>query len=81
MFSIADFFFEKSVFSAKSVEFVLRFEKLLFYLKALQKVMKVIEKRFFVAQKVPEIYTKNDRIINSSIHVFASHFRSLKIVH
>ena len=64
-FPIADFFFEKSVFSAKSGEFVLWFEKFLFYLKALQKVMQVMEKRFIVAQKVPEIYTQNDRLINS----------------
>ena len=64
-FSIADFFFEKSVFSAKSGEFMLRFEKFLFYLKALQKVMQVMEKIFFVAQKVPEIYTKNDWLIYS----------------
>ena len=35
--------------------------------------MQVMEKRLFVAQKVPEIYTKNDRLINSQIHVFASH--------
>ena len=64
-FSIADFFFEKSVFSAKSGEVVLRFEKFLFYQKALQKVMQVMVKRFFVAQKVPEIHTKNDPLINS----------------
>ena len=49
-FSIADFFFEKLVFSAKSGEFVLRFEKFLFYLKALQNVMQVMVKRFSVAQ-------------------------------
>ena len=60
-FLIADIFFEKSVFSAKSGEFVLRFEKFLVYLKALQKVMQVMVKVFFVAQKVPEIYTKSDR--------------------
>ena len=30
-------------------------------------------KRFFVAQNVPEIYTKNNRLVNSQIHVFASH--------
>ena len=30
-------------------------------------------KIFFVAQKVPNIYSKNNRLINSQIHVFASH--------
>ena len=50
-FPIADFFFEKSVFSAKSGEFMLRFEKFLFYLKALQKVMQVMVKKIFCSSK------------------------------
>ena len=33
-FSIADFFFEKSVFSAKSGELVLHFEKFILYLNS-----------------------------------------------
>ena len=40
------------------------FEKLFFHLKALQTRMQIDVNKFFVAQVVPEIYSKNNPWIN-----------------
>ena len=76
---MADFFQQLTFFSGKtaflqiSADFVTWFEKFFFHLKALQTRMQIDKNNFFVAQVVPEIYTKNHRLINSQIYVFASH--------
>ena len=43
----------------------LRYKKILFHLKALLKMIKGTKNIFFVAQRVPMISDKNDRIINN----------------
>ena len=48
-----------------SADFVTRFQKTFFHLKALQPRMQIDVNNFFVAQVVPEIYTKNKRFLNS----------------
>ena len=72
-FPIAYFFSGKTAILQISADFVTGFENFFFHLKALQTRMQIDEIFFFVAQVVPEIYMKNDRLINSQIHVFASH--------
>ena len=45
----------------KSADFVFRFEKLFFHLKALQKLMEGLVNSFFAGQRLPEINAKKDR--------------------
>ena len=51
-------------------DFVTRFEKYLVQLKALQKRVQKDENKYFVAQSVPEIYGKNERLKNSGMCFF-----------
>ena len=51
------FFWQISVFQI-SADFVTRFEKFSFHLKALQTRIHIDESNFFAAQVVPEIYVK-----------------------
>ena len=64
-------FIKKSANCKKSGDFVITFEKFIFQLKALQKLMQMMAYRFFVGQSFQEIYAKNDRFI----HFFASFCR------
>ena len=58
-FPIAYFFSGKTAFLKISADFVIGFEKLFLYLKALQTRMQIDENNFFEAQVVAEIYAKN----------------------
>ena len=53
-----------------SADFVTWFDKFLFQLKALQKRVQKDVNRFFVAQAVPEIYGKNERLKNRGMCFF-----------
>ena len=65
IFSNSLLFSVKTAFLQISADFVTGFEKFLFHLKALQTKMQIDVNNFFVPQVVPEIYTINNRLINS----------------
>ena len=65
IFSNSLLFSGKTAFLQISADFVTEFEKFFFHQKALQARMHIDVNNFFVAQVVPQKYTKNYRSINS----------------
>ena len=71
-FPIAYFFSGKTAFLQISADFVTKFQKLFFYLKALQTRMQIDEKNFFIAQVVSEISAKNTYFKNRQMYIFVT---------
>ena len=73
IFSNSLLFSGKTAFLSISADFVTRFEKFFFHLKALPKRMLINVNNFFVAQVVPEINAKNTSLKNIQMWFFVTY--------